>query len=259
MRWFIGIAYRGEHYEGWQTQPHGRTLQDVITAVLRVVCREDITLVGSGRTDAGVHAASQVAHFDTQNPLPARFLHAVNAMLPHDIAITGCHAVQPEAHARYTAVHRLYRYCVHTQKDPLLWGRSYYLPLRGGTDEHINIHAMNEAANHLLGWNDYKAFAKGHFSSHTHCYLRRAAWRRETAQLYFEVVANRFLRGMVRHMAGNLLAVGMGKRRLSQFLEMLKGRLPGDGKYKLPPEGLYLMRVSFPREIFLSDPPPDWT
>ena len=254
MRWFVDISYQGGHYRGWQTQPCGRTVQDVVTRALRVLCRERVVLTGSGRTDAGVHATGQVAHFDTVGELSASFLRAINAMLPCDIALTNCRAVGQEAHARYTATHRLYHYHIHTRKSPFLHGKSHYLPLHGRSScRGVRITLMNQAIRSLLGWRDFAAFSKKSSVPHTNCCLHHARWRQEADALHFEIVANRFLRGMVRSLAGNLLAVGMGKMSSSDFFGLLHGKKVGSGGFNLPPEGLYLVKVSYPEEIFLRD------
>lgn len=255
MRWFINIMYLGSRYEGWQTQPHARTLQDVVTTALCTLCREDIVLVGSGRTDTGVHAIGQVAHFDTKKPLFPHFLSAINAILPADIAITNCRAVKQKAHARYTAIHRVYRYCIHTKKNPFLQQKSYYLPLHGHTiARKIAVDAMNQAIQYILGWRRFSAFAKNPLGS-THCCLHYARWYVVGDALYFDIIANRFLRGMVRSVGGALLSLGRRKRTLGDFLDLFSGEQLNGGGGKLPAEGLYLVKVSYPRAVFLHEQP----
>ena len=159
------------------------------------LCREDIVLVGSGRTDTGVHAIGQVAHFDTKKPLFPHFLSAINAILPADIAITNCRAVKQKAHARHTAIHRVYRYCIHTKKNPFLQQKSYYLPLHGHTiARKIAVDAMNQAIQYILGWRRFSAFAKNPLGS-THCCLHYARWYVVGDALYFDIIANRFFEG----------------------------------------------------------------
>ena len=256
MRWFIQIAYRGTRYEGWQTQPHRRTVQDTLAKALSVLCREEIIPVGSGRTDAGVHALGQVAHFDTEEKLPENFLYAVNALLPDDLSVTHHFAVRENAHARYAAAYRWYRYCVHTRKNPLLHGASCYLPIYGrAVSEALNLTAMNRALRYVVGWRSFEAFSSGSQPTHAYCCVHDAVWMEDGTRLYFDVVANRFLRGMVRHMVGRLLALGLRRVSLADFIECLHSGKPKKGGKKASAEGLYLMKACYPRHIFLDTPP----
>lgn len=245
MRYFLQIAYHGKAYAGWQVQPGDDTVQGRLDAALTTLLRTPIATLGAGRTDAGVHGEANMAHFDFGGPLPKRFHYALNCLLPYDIAATRVFvATRPDAHARFDATWRQYRYQVTLRKNP------FYLETALPMYRKINVEAMNEAAAHLLRYDDFASFAKLHGANKTTiCTIHHAYWEQTGDLLCFHVRADRFLRGMVRALVGTLLEVGYGKMEISQFCQTIEARnraVAGDNVF---PHGLFLSGVGYPEGL----------
>ena len=247
-RYFLEITYQGTHYHGWQIQPNAQTVQGVIQDCLRTLLRQDIKIVGSGRTDTGVHAQQQWAHADLPTGLDMAQLHyRLNSLLPPDIAIVAIHPVQPTAHARFSALSRTYRYTITLRKDPFQTTTSYWY--RGALD----LHKMNQAAALLCATRDFEHFSKRHAEVQNFvCHVMQAHWTATADQFIFHIQANRFLRGMVRIIAGHLLQVGTGKRTLSAFEALVNQPTEDMVNSLVPAKGLNLLAVNYPATIFLS-------
>jgi len=248
MRYFIELSYKGTNYHGWQNQRNGISVQEVLEETLSTMLRRPVELVGSGRTDAGVHAAQQFAHFDLEEPLPlsGALLHALNCMLPPDVAIHAVFPVRPDDHARYTAFSRYYQYRIRQQKSPFLTDLAYVF--RAGLD----IDRMNEASALLLQHTDFQSFSKVRTSvSHFRCKIERAEWLLDGQELTFHIKANRFLYGMVRTLVGTLLEVGQGRLTVAGFEEVILARDRRKAGRSVPPNGLFLVEVGYPEEVFL--------
>jgi len=247
MRHFFEISYMGTGYNGWQSQPNGKGVQEVVEKALTSLFRRTIAIVGSGRTDTGVHCGSQFFHADIDEPfIPAELMHRLNSFLPRDIAIHSIRAVRPDASARYDASSRTYRYQITLRKDPLLTGRAlhWFKPL--------DIAHMQEAADLLLGTHDFECFSKVKTDvDHFRCTVKRAVWKQKGHMLEFEITANRFLRGMVRAVVGTLLDVGIGKTSVREFSRIVAGKDRNKAGMNVAPEGLYLVKVTYPRRVFL--------
>ena len=200
-RYFAEIKYNGTHYHGWQRQPNALGVQQVVEERLSDILREQVAITASGRTDTGVHCHAQWFHFDAELPETAEVLcQKLNRYLPDDVALVQIVAVTDEAHARFSAQWRTYRYFVSLQKDPFRAGRMHLL------HDAPELNKMNAFAEQLLHHTDYTAFSKKHTDVHTHeCSIRQSVWRGVPGanMLTFEVTANRFLRGMVRIIVGN--------------------------------------------------------
>lgn len=246
MRYFLQLAYRGTHYHGWQRQPNGVSVQEVVETALTTVLREPIVIVGSGRTDAGVHAGQQFAHFETESALPANLLRSLNSLVPNDIAFYDYFPVRADDHARYTATFRYYQYQIIRQKDPFRDGLAHVFPLP------LDVSLMNEAANRLLNHTDFESFSKVKTNVKTfNCRIDRACWESlPTGGLTFHIRADRFLRGMVRAIVGTLLAVGQGRLTVDQFDEIIRARDRKQAGRAAPAEGLSLVEVGYPAEVF---------
>ncbi len=247
-RYFFEITYRGTAYAGWQSQKNATGIQDVVEDALGKLLRTPVTIVASGRTDAGVHCVQQFFHCDIEKTFqPEALCRRLNSFLPRDIAIRGIYLVKPHAHARYSARERTYTYRLTTRKDPLLIGLAmpFYKPL--------NVPAMNKAAAVLCGEHDFTSFSKVNTDvNHFRCTVKKAIWKQQGAQLVFTITANRFLRGMVRAIVGTLLDVGAGKLTAAQFAEILKKRDRRAAGANVDAQGLYLVRVKYPRSVFLN-------
>jgi tRNA pseudouridine38-40 synthase len=247
MRFFFEITYNGTRYHGWQNQKNAVGVQQVVEDTLSKLLRREIAIVGSGRTDTGVHCIQQFFHADIEKEFNmADLIHRLNAFLPKDIAIRNIFAVTPGAHARYDAYERSYEYKITRKKNPLLVGYAHYF------FRDLDLTAMNKATTHLLGEHDFACFSKVHTDvNHFICDVKQAEWTAKGDLLIFRITANRFLRGMVRAIVGTLLDVGTGKISLKQFEEILKSKDRKQAGMNAPAEGLYLTKVKYPRSVFL--------
>lgn len=239
------LAYRGAPFHGWQRQPGDVSVQSTIEDALQTVLRMPVPVTGAGRTDAGVNARQMYAHLDLPegfDPRGGGFLRGLNSLVGRDIAIHDFIPVAPDAHARFDAVERTYRYFVHTRKSPFTGDMSWYAP--GGLD----FEAMNAAAALLPGRRDFTSFSKLHTDVKTNiCDLRAAAWHRIDAdRWYFEITADRFLRNMVRAVVGTLVDVGRGKMAPAAVLDIIGRKDRCAAGTSMPGEPLFLWEVKYP-------------
>jgi len=246
-RYFFEITYKGTAFAGWQSQQNAVGIQQVIEDVLSKLLRTPVPVVGSGRTDAGVHCVQQFFHCDIEKPfVPHQLQQRLNSFLPPDIAIRSIRPVKPDAHARYSARARTYEYHITTVKEPLLNGLAtpFYKPL--------NVQLMNKAALLLLGEHNFASFSKVKTDvRHFRCTVKKASWQQKGTRLIFTITANRFLRGMVRAIVGTLLQVGTGKITVEQFKEIIEKKDRRAAGANANAQGLYLIRVQYPASVFL--------
>lgn len=242
MRYFLEIAYQGTNYHGWQVQHNAQSVQSVIQEKLCLLLGTSIEITGSGRTDTGVHAEQQFAHFDSEIPLIAsRFCYRLNAMLPKDISILNLYEVNAEAHARFDAIQRTYQYRIVTRKNPFLFRLSYF------SNQRYYLDRMNQAAEILKKYEDFQTFSKVRTDvKHFKCQISEAIWKDEGDLLIFEISANRFLRGMVRAIVGTLLEVGVNKMSLHDFETVIQSKDRNKAGRAVPAEGLFLTKVQYP-------------
>ncbi|GAB2540789.1 tRNA pseudouridine(38-40) synthase TruA [Spirosoma aerophilum] len=246
MRYFIHLAYKGTAYHGWQRQPNGLSVQEVLENALSTVLRQPITIVGSGRTDAGVHAGEQFAHFDIETPLPVNLLRSLNSMIPADIAVYDCFPVRPDDHARFTAIFRYYQYQISRRKDPFRNELVYVFT------PPLSLDKMNEAAERLLHHTDFESFSKVKTDVKTfNCQIEKAFWEQKpNGDLVFHIKANRFLHGMVRALVGTLIAVGQERLSVADFERIILARDRKQAGRAAPADGLSLVEVGYPAEVF---------
>lgn len=247
MKYFLDISYNGANYHGWQVQANAQTVQGELQECLSKVLRMPIEIMGSGRTDAGVHAKLQVAHFELDRMLVSKDLvFKMNSILPVDISVNAVHQVKVNAHARFDATERTYQYFINQNKSPFTTGLSYYF------NYQLDVDLMNLAAKELIGEQDFESFSKVKTEVNNFiCTINRAEWVRENDQLIFQVRANRFLRGMVRALVGTLLDVGQGKLTVDQFVNVIKAKDRKVAGRAVPAHGLFLTEVKYPAEIYL--------
>lgn len=241
------LSYRGEPFHGWQVQPGDISVQEVIEKALATLARRPVPLTGAGRTDAGVNAHKMVAHFDYETEPDAVMLRALNSLCGPDIAIHDIRRVADDAHARFDATSRTYRYYVTTAKNPFARGLAWKAPTT------LDFDAMNRAASLLCGKRDFTSFAKLHSDARTNiCDLREAAWHRiDSSAWYFEITADRFLRNMVRAVVGTLVDVGRGKLAPDGITDIL-GRMDRCAAgTSMPAEALFLWDVTYPEDIYV--------
>ncbi len=246
QRYFIHISYNGTHYCGWQTQPNGITVQEVLDAKLSALLRVPTATVGAGRTDTGVHATQLYAHFDSAPILNIeRTLYSINKMLPFDIAVHSLLPVHATAHARFDAIERTYHYFVHGAKNPFLQQFSALI------NHELNVEAMNKAAATLLNHIDFTSFSKSNTDVKTNnCNITKAVWTVHNNQLQFTITANRFLRNMVRAIVGTLIDVGKGKIGVGEFEQIIIAQNRAAASESAPAKGLYLVEVKYPTNYF---------
>jgi tRNA pseudouridine38-40 synthase len=247
-RYFIELAYNGSVYHGWQRQPNAISVQQVLEEALSRLKRKNISLVGAGRTDTGVHARQMFAHFDLAEEIvnPQELVFLLNGFLKDDIAIRSIRRVQPDAHARFDATARDYEYHISTAKDPFNAPLHYYLK------NSPDIELMNQAAKILLLHEDFQCFSRSNTDVKTFlCTIKNATWQQEGSSLIFFISANRFLRNMVRAIVGTLLEVGYKKREVKDIEMVIKSKDRGEAGFSAPAQGLYLSRIEYPQNIFI--------
>lgn len=248
MRYFLKLAYDGGGFHGWQSQPNATSVQQTIEEALSVVLRRPTPIVGAGRTDTGVNAREMYAHFDTIDPIedPKRMLNGLNRMVGPKIALHEIIPVTSDAHARFDATERSYKYFVIFEKSPFLKDSSWFSPSR------LNIARMNEAASILLRTEDFTSFAKLHTDAKTNiCDVRMAEWSDyrnpyNIPGIEFTISADRFLRNMVRAVVGTLVDVGRGKLTVDDFREIIAKRDRCSAGTSMPPQALFLWEVKYP-------------
>ncbi|MEE4198330.1 MAG: tRNA pseudouridine(38-40) synthase TruA [Bacteroidales bacterium] len=247
-RYFVQLSYKGTNYHGWQVQPNALTVQEVLTKAFSTILREDISLIGAGRTDTGVHARFFVAHFNSnQQELDKdlKLIFKLNSFLPRDIAIFRIVKVNPEAHARFDAMERTYRYYIHQRKDVFLNNFSWYLPV------DLNVEMMNKAARILLQYEDFTSFSKVKTDVKTNiCKIQEAKWSKDDYRLIFTIRADRFLRNMVRAIVGTLVDVGKENITLEDFKKIIENRNRAEAGTSVAAHGLFLEDIRYPQEIY---------
>ena len=253
MRYFISLSYRGSSYCGWQIQVNDPSVQSEVERAFSVYLKSEIKVTGAGRTDTGVHASNYMAHFDSPEPIQiqdySKLIYKINAILPADITLLNIFSVADDAHARFDAVSRTYKYYIHTSKDSFAGDFSYFFPYK------IDLAAMNLAASYLLGEKDFTSMAKLHSDVKTNiCNVSEAFWATGSplsldcsdSSYCFTISANRFLRNMVRAIVGSLLDVGRGKLGPESVLEILGQKDRSAAGISAPAHALFLTAIEYP-------------
>ena len=250
MRYFIELAYKGTNYKGWQYQPDADTVQETLNKALSLLLKTEIDIVGTGRTDTGVHAKQMYAHFDYETEIDApKLIHKLNSFLPKDIVVFTIIKVADDAHARFDATRRTYEYHIHTIKDAFENEASYQFQLP------LDIDKMNEACQILFKHNDFECFSKVNTDVHTfNCMIFEAYWTRVGAKqngnkLIFTISADRFLRNMVRAIVGTMINIGTGKISLADFEKIIESKDRSQAGFSVPAHGLYLTKIEYKFEV----------
>ena len=242
MRYRIDLAYNGENYHGWQTQPNASSVQETLERAFSLILRQNISITGCGRTDTGVHAEYYVAHFNSYaiKGKISDLVHKMNSFLPKDIAIYSIEPVDDEFNARFSAVSRSYRYLIHTRKDPFLDRSSWLVPYP------IDIEKMNQGCEILKRYTDFASFCKaGSDNKTTICHISSAQWTQNGHRIVFEITADRFLRNMVRAIVGTMVDLGMGKTSLEGFEDIIKSHKRSSAGQSVPAKGLSLVDIRY--------------
>ena len=242
QRYFIYFAYDGTAYHGWQIQPNGISVQEVLQDALSKILRRKTEVVGAGRTDTGVHARLMVAHFDHPETIDGpQLTYRLNRLLPSDISISKVVAVEETMHARFSAKWRTYRYYVHTCKAPFLRHYSYETPYA------LDYELMAKGAERITHHEDFAAFCKsGADNKTTQCAVRVCKWvQTSDHSWYFEITANRFLRNMVRATVGTLFLLGRHKISLTDLERILDEGNRSHAGESMPPHALFLEDIEY--------------
>ncbi len=242
MRYFITFSYDGSRYHGWQIQPNGDSVQAQLQRGLSLLLRQEIIVTGAGRTDAGVHARMMVAHFDFPTEIDGpQLAYKLNKLLPGDISVSKVERVADDLHARFSATSRMYRYYLHTAKDPFLRNTSCEIHYS------LDFREMNRAARLLLEYDDFGAFCKSHADVKTTlCKVTTAEWHQTSPTTwYFEIRANRFLRNMVRAVVGTLVEVGRGRLTIEEFQRVVEGKKRTEAGESMPAHALFLEDITY--------------
>lgn len=247
-RYFIYLSYDGTNYHGWQIQPNGISVQEVLMKALSTFLRKPIEVVGAGRTDAGVHARLMVAHFDFDAELDcATVVDKLNRLLPPDVAVHRVRRVKSDAHARFDATYRTYKYYITTCKDPFSRAFSWRI------FQTLDFEKMSEAAQTLFDYIDFTSFSKLHTDVKTNnCKMMYARWEQIGEHNWvFTIQADRFLRNMVRAVVGTLVEVGKGKLTVEGFRKVIEEKNRCSAGTSVPGNALFLVDVGYPEELFL--------
>ena len=247
-RYFIQLAYNGSNFNGWQIQPNGITVQEEIEKAMELLLGFKIGVSGCGRTDTGVHASEFYAHFDIDEESmivsTGQLKYKLNLLLPTSIVIHDIFKVNPEIHARFSALSRTYNYRISQTKNPFSNGLAYFY------HHPLDIQAMNDVAAILMEYNDFSCFSKTRTQVKTNiCTISKAVWEQEGAMLIFTITADRFLRNMVRAIVGTILDVGRNKITLEDFRNVIEGKNRSNAGFSVPPQGLFLSKVVYPEDI----------
>lgn len=279
MRYFLEVSYKGTNYSGFQSQKNANTIQAEVEKALTIIFRvpasplkgiegqydnipeqqvlirsgdddsrgngDSIRLLGSSRTDAGVHAVQNFFHFDYDGEINPGLLYKVNAILPPDIVVQKFIPVRLNAHCRFDAIFREYKYFIYGHKDPFLDDRAFYFPYK------IDLELMQRAAGIIKECNDFTSFSKRKTQVKTfRSIINQSEWIREGGCLIYHVKANRFLRGMVRALTATMLQIGRGKLSLDEFRNIIVARDCTQASFAVPAHGLFLVSVEFPLNFF---------
>ncbi|MEM7162910.1 MAG: tRNA pseudouridine(38-40) synthase TruA [Bacteroidota bacterium] len=242
-RYFLHLAYNGSPFHGWQRQKNAHSVQAEIEESMSKLFQKNISTMGCGRTDTGVHARSFYLHFDLEEEIEnkSNTVYRLNQMLPKSISIFECHKVHDEAHARFDASSRTYRYYIIHEKDPFNQDFNAFFP------GNFNLEAMNNAADKLLDYKDFTSFSKVHTETFTNeCDIIFARWSEQENGIVFEIKANRFLRNMVRAIVGTCLEVGKEKMSIEDFKAVINAKDRQKAGHSVPAKGLFLEQVEYP-------------
>ncbi|KJD31429.1 pseudouridine synthase [Tamlana nanhaiensis] len=244
MRYFLELSYNGTAYHGWQNQPNAISVQEVIEKALSTLLNTKTSIVGAGRTDAGVHAKQMFAHFETEHPVTRNLVYKLNSFLPKDVAIHDLFEVNTEAHARFDALSRTYLYRIATKKNVFNFNNAYFV------NQELDLGKMNEASQILFQYTDFQCFSKTNTDVKTfNCKIMQAEWRKVEDEIHFTVKADRFLRNMVRAIVGTMVNIGLGKIEVDALHNIIQSKSRSEAGFSVPAHGLYLTNIAYPEEI----------
>jgi len=245
MRYFLEVSYKGTNYSGFQAQKNANTIQAEVEKALFVLLKKQITLTGSSRTDAGVHALQNFFHFDWNENISIDILYKLNAILPSDIVGKNLIRVSDSSHCRFDAVNREYKYIIYNKKNPFLIDRGFYYPFR------LDLEKMNDAAKIIKRNNDFSSFSKSKTQVKSFiCNIYECEWIITDERLVFYIKANRFLRGMIRALTSTMLKIGRKTLTLNDFQTIIDAKDCRKASFAVPAHGLFLISVNYTEGYF---------
>ena len=240
-RYFLEVSYKGTHYSGFQAQQNANTIQAEIEKAFAILLRQQITMTGSSRTDAGVHALQNFFHFDYDSAINSDLIYKLSAILPDDIVAKKITQVSDDAHCRFDAVSREYNYYIYNHKNPFLKDTAFFFPYK------LDIEKMQQAATIIKEYTDFTSFSKRNTQAKTFvCQIVESKWFQQDNCLVYNVKSNRFLRGMVRALVATILKVGRGKLTLEEFKAIIEAKDCTKASFAVPAHGLFLIKVEYP-------------
>lgn len=241
MNYKLKIQYDGTNYCGWQIQKNAIAVQQVISDTITVITKKKINLIGSGRTDTGVHALGQVANFIIDEKLDVyKFKHSLNSILPSDISIIEMEEINEEFHSRFDAKKRSYIYLMSKIKSPFYNNYSYFL------NDNIDIDYLNELSKSLLGEHNFTSFSKKNSDvKNKNCNIYDIHWKEIKDKILFYIEANRFLHGMVRTIIGTLLLAQKNNWNKENIFEIINSEDREKAGEAMPTKGLFLYKVKY--------------
>ncbi|MEI7803308.1 MAG: tRNA pseudouridine(38-40) synthase TruA [Bacteroidota bacterium] len=248
QKYFLEFSYIGTNYHGWQIQKNGTSVQQYVNEKLSTILREDITTMGSSRTDAGVHARQNFLHFETIAEIENDFLRKLNFLLPRDIAVRNIFKMGMKCHARFDAISRSYEYVLSYEKNPFIAETACFYPYY-----KLDVNILNDFSQLLFEHKDYAAFSKRRTTVKTTiCTISQAEWKvnAEKKTITFYVSSNRFLRGMVRGLVATIIAGGRQKLSKENFIKLLNSSVNQKTDFSAPANGLTLTAVKYPEGYF---------
>ncbi len=249
-RYFLRLSFNGESFHGWQSQHNAPSIQSTLRDALSVILRKPVEVTGAGRTDTGVHAREFYAHFDHAAELSiserSELIYHLNGYLPDAISIREILPVKEDANARFSARSRTYQYFITKKKDPFRQAFSWYYPGK------LDVEMMNRGAEILKNNLDFTSFAKLPKETKTNiCHVEYAKWEEKDHLLVFTITADRFLRNMVRAVVGTLIELGREKIGMEDIDRIILSNDRSAAGYSVPANGLFLVAINYPEEIFL--------
>lgn len=237
----LTIQYDGTDYSGWQIQSGSKTVQQTITDAIEIITKEKVNLIGSGRTDSGVHALGQVANFRTEQEIDIyKFKYSLNSLVPNDISVVEMEKVPDDFHSRFDAKKRTYIYLITTFKSPFFRKYSYHY------HNDLNLSVLNKISSQFIGNKDFTSFSKKNDEiDNKQCEVFEAKWYVKENLIIFEITANRFLHGMVRAITGTILRAAETRSNKEFIDNIFEGKSRELASMAVPACGLLLYKVEY--------------